>query len=150
MIRKLSTISLLFFGITIPENRIFVTGTCQLSILLMNLIDETVGQNIRQFRERLGFTQASVADFLGISREQISYYETSARAVSTDHLQKLADLFGIDAYDLLDPDSFQRQINVALAFRADQFTAEDLTSIAAFKRIVKNYRKMKLRIANGE
>ncbi|GAB3025396.1 helix-turn-helix domain-containing protein [Spirosoma pulveris] len=116
----------------------------------MNLTDETVGQNIRQFRERLGFTQASVADFLGISREQISYYETSARPVSTDHLQKLADLFGIDAYDLLDPDSFQRQINVALAFRADQFTTEDLTSIAAFKRIVKNYRKMKLRIANGE
>ena len=116
----------------------------------MNNTNETVGQNVRQFRDRLGFTQASVADFLGISREQISYYETGARPVPTDHLQRLADLFGIDAYDLLDPDSFQRQINVALAFRADEFTAEDLNSIAHFKRIVKNYRKMKLRIAHGE
>lgn len=116
----------------------------------MNTQNETVGQNIRQFRERLGFTQASVANYLGVAREQISYYETGARSVSTDHLQKLADLFGIDAYDLLDPDSFQRQLNIALAFRADQFTAEDLTSMAAFKRIVKNYHKMKLRLANGE
>lgn len=115
----------------------------------MNAQHETVGQNIRQFRERLGFTQSTVADYLGIAREQVSYYETGARPVSTDHLQKLADLFGIDAYDLLDPDSFQRQLNVNLAFRADQFTADDLTSIAAFKRIVKNYHKMKRRIGNG-
>lgn len=116
----------------------------------MNTQHETVGQNIRQFRERLGFTQASVADYLGIAREQISYYETATRPVSTDHLQKLADLFGVDAYDLLNPDGAQQQINLAFAFRADQFTAEDLSSIAAFKRIVKNYRKMKQRMTNGE
>lgn len=116
----------------------------------MNAQNETVGQNIRLFRDRLGFSQANLADFLGIAREQISYYETGARAVPTEQIQKIADLFGIDAYDLLDPDSFQRQLNVAFAFRADQLTAEDLSSIASFKRIVKNYRKMKLRITNEQ
>lgn len=115
----------------------------------MNAQNETVGQNIRLFRDRLGFSQANLADFLGIAREQISYYENGSRNVPTEQIQKIADLFGIDAYDLLDPDSFQRQLNVALAFRADQLNAEDLSSIASFKRIVKNYRKMKLRIANG-
>ncbi|GAB2518546.1 helix-turn-helix domain-containing protein [Spirosoma aerophilum] len=114
----------------------------------MNLTDETVGQNIRQFRERLGFTQASVADFLGISREQISYYETNARPVSTDHLQKLADLFGIDAYDLLEADSAQQQINVNLAFRATDLNAQDLASIARFRRVVNNYLKMQHALTN--
>ena len=108
----------------------------------MNTQHETVGQNIRQFRERLGFTQASVADYLGIAREQISYYETGTRPVSTDHLQKLADLFGIDAYDLFEADSAQQQINVALAFRAEDLTAQDLVSIAQFRRVVNNYLKM--------
>jgi transcriptional regulator with XRE-family HTH domain len=114
----------------------------------MNTQPETVGQNIRQFRERLGFTQASVADFLGISREQISYYETGSRSVPTDHLQKLADLFGIDAYDLLEADTAQQQTNTAFAFRADELTPEDLASMASFRRIVNNYLKMKKRLSH--
>ncbi len=108
----------------------------------MNTQNEIVGQNIRQFRERLGFTQGSVAEFLGVAREQISYYETGTRPAPTDHLQKLADLFGVDAYDLLEADTAQQQVNVALAFRADTLTAEDLTSIAQFRRIVNNYLRM--------
>ena len=114
----------------------------------MNPQNETVGQNIRQFRGRFGFTQDSVADFLGISREQISYYETGSRTVPTDHLQKLADLFGIDAYDLLETDSTQHQVNMALAFRAEDLTAEDLTSIAAFRRVVNNYLKIQFALTN--
>lgn len=141
-------IKLLLNWIIIKKRCTFVTINCQLSILLMNLTDETVGQNIRQFRERLGFTQASVADFLGIAREQISYYETGARAVSTDHLQKLADLFGIDAYDLLEADSAQQQVNVNLAFRASDLTAQDLASIARFRRVVNNYLKMQNSLTN--
>ena len=108
----------------------------------MNAQQEIVGHNVRQFRERLGFTQAAVADYLGIAREQISYYETGARPVPTDHLQRLADLFGIDAYDLLEAETAQQQVNVALAFRADDFTAQDLSSIASFRRVVNNYLKM--------
>lgn len=112
----------------------------------MNTINETVGQNIRQFRERLGFNQAAVAEYLGISREQISYYETGARPAPTDHLQRLADLFGIDAYDLLEADSAQQQANTAFAFRSDELTPEDLASMASFQRIVNNYLKMKKRL----
>lgn len=114
----------------------------------MNAQHETVGQNIRQFRERLGFTQAIVADYLGIAREQVSYYETATRPVSTDHLQKLADLFGIDAYDLLETDSAQQQVNINLAFRAEDLTASDLVSIAQFRRVVSNYLKMQQVFAN--
>lgn len=114
----------------------------------MNTLNETVGTNIHQFRDRLGSTQSSVAEYLGISRELISYYETGARPVPTDHLQKLADLFGIDAYDLLEADSAQQQANMAFAFRADELTPEDLGSIAAFQRIVNNYLKMKQRLSH--
>jgi transcriptional regulator with XRE-family HTH domain len=115
----------------------------------MNATPEAVGQNIRQFRERLGFSQATVAAYLGLAREQVSYYETGNRPVPTDHLQRLADLFGIDAYDLLETETAQQQLNVALAFRADALTPDDLKNLAAFQRIVSNYRKMRKRLPDG-
>ena len=114
----------------------------------MNAQNETVGQNIRLFRDRLGFSQANLADFLGIAREQISYYENGTRNVPLDYLQKLADLFGIDAYDLLETDSGQQQVNVALAFRADDLTTQDLESMAAFRRVVNSYLKMQKALSN--
>ncbi|TAE23852.1 MAG: XRE family transcriptional regulator [Cytophagales bacterium] len=114
----------------------------------MNTQNETVGQNIRLFRERLALSQTALADYLGVSHAMISHYETGNRPVSTDHLQKLADLFGIDAYGLFETDGAQQQANLAFAFRADTMNAEDLTSIAAFRRIVNNYLKMKKQLSH--
>jgi transcriptional regulator with XRE-family HTH domain len=114
----------------------------------MNTQHEIVGQNIRQFRERMQLSQNAVADYLGVARETISYYENGNRPAPTSHLQRLADLFGIDAYDFFEADAIEQDINVAFAFRADTLTTEDLDSIAAFRRIVNNYRKMKKRLAN--
>lgn len=112
----------------------------------MNPQNETVGQNIRLFRERLALSQTALADYLGVSHAMISHYETGNRPVSTDHLQKLADLFGIDAYDLFETDVVQKQANLAFAFRAQELTPTDLVSIASFQRIVNNYLKMKKRL----
>ena len=114
----------------------------------MSILHTTVGQNIRQFRERLGFTQEVLAGYLNIARPLISHYETGERTVPTAHLTKLADLFGVDEYDLLEEDSGQRLVNYALAFRADSLTTQDLEGIATFRRIVKNYLKMKQVLAN--
>ncbi|MCU7497556.1 MAG: helix-turn-helix transcriptional regulator, partial [Ignavibacteria bacterium] len=40
-----------------------------------------IGENLRAFREKMGLSQQEVADFLGIQRANISYYETEARNI---------------------------------------------------------------------
>lgn len=98
-----------------------------------------LGKNIRAFREKLGFQQEDLADFLGIKRENISYYETGARNVPLAHLKKLSNLFGVTLQDLLSEDLTNRMLNIAFAFRADEFKNEDLEIISEFRKIVKNY-----------
>lgn len=115
----------------------------------MVILDATTGTNLRQYREQLGFTQDALATYLGVSRPVISYYETGERAIPTAQLTRLADLLGVEEYDLMYATDDQHQANIALAFRADQLQPEDLDSIAAFRRVVKNYLKMKEVLAHG-
>lgn len=106
-----------------------------------------IGKNIKDFRENFGHTQQEISDFLGIAREEVSYYETGARAIPLEKLTKLTDLFGIDLCELLEEDKMNHSADLALAFRKESFCAEDFQEIANFKKIIKNYIKLK-RIAN--
>ena len=110
----------------------------------------TVGMNIQAFREKMGLTQEDLATYLGLNnRETISYYENEERAVPIEHLDKLANLFGIESYDLLEGDLESLQAEIAFAFRADEIKSEDLVHIAFCRKIVKNYLKM-IRLDKGD
>ena len=102
-----------------------------------------IGKNIKAFREKLKLSQAEVAEYCGIQREMISYYENGTREVSLLHLEKIAEFFNIDMDTFLEDNPVDIQPDLALAFRADELTASDRESIAYFKRMVKNYLKMK-------
>jgi len=104
--------------------------------------DKTIGNNIRSYREINGFTQDTVANFLGVKREMISYYENGAREIPLDVLNRLSDLYGVDLADFFEVDEKFAKENVACAFRTDGFENEDLETIAQFKAVVKNYCKM--------
>ena len=104
--------------------------------------DKTIGNNIRSYREINGFTQDTVANFLGVKREMISYYENGAREIPLDVLNRLSDLYGVDLADFFEVDEKFAKENVACAFRTDGFENEDLETIAQFKTVVKNYCKM--------
>lgn len=51
-----------------------------------------VGERIRQAREYLGFSQADVAEALGVSRPTVSALESGKRKVSSLELKKLAQV----------------------------------------------------------
>ena len=102
-----------------------------------------VGQNIRLLREELGLTQDVLAQYLSISREQIAYYESGSRSITTAQLSKLANLFCLNEYDFYEADPQKRKISIAFAFRADTLDPQDLENIAQFKKIVRNYVNMK-------
>lgn len=107
-----------------------------------------VGQNIKLFRENLRLTQEALSEYLNTSREQVAYYENGTRSISTTQLSKLADLFCINEHDFYETDPDKRKVNIAFAFRADSLHAQDLKSIAQFKKIVRNYINMKTALVN--
>ena len=109
----------------------------------MTTLNSIIGDNIRRFREQFGLSQDYLADYLEISHAAVSYYETGKRSIPTDIISKVAKLFGIDEYDLLEQDIANQKANIALAFRAAHLSDEDLKQIADFREIVRNYLQMK-------
>lgn len=104
---------------------------------------DILGSNFKKYRNNLDLKQQEVADYLGIAREEVSYYENGQRVIPTKIVSAFASLVGIAEYDLYQEDQTQSSLNLAFAFRADQLCNEDLTAIAKFKKIVTNYAKMK-------
>lgn len=100
------------------------------------------GKNIAALRLKLKYSQEDIEDFLGINRASISYYENGTREVPIEHLTKLADLFGVELYDLMEDEEIAQKANTAFAFRANTIGAADMKTISEFKRIVKNYSRI--------
>lgn len=110
--------------------------------------NQIIGRNVQLLRNRIGLTQDALAEYLGVSRGQVSYYEAGSRAIPTVQMQKLADLFCVNEHDLYTEDPDQVQVNLSFAFRADHISPEDLHHIAHFKKIVRNYLNMKNQLSN--
>ena len=104
--------------------------------------DKIIGKKIKTYREINGFTQDTVANFLGVKREMISYYENGTREMPFEALTRLSDLYGVDMADFYEENEELVKENVACAFRTDGIESNDLKTIADFKAVVKNYLKM--------
>ncbi len=101
-----------------------------------------IASNIKRLREASGFTQGSIANYLNVNRSAYANYETGARELPLNLMEKLADLYGCDMYDLYSENEDVVSAMLATAFRADTLSREDMEQIAAFKRIVSNSLKM--------
>jgi len=104
--------------------------------------DNFIGRNIKAYRDINGFSQETVANFLDVKREMISYYENGSREIPFDVLTRLSDLYGVELSDFYEEDENLVKENVACAFRTDGLEKADLETIADFKAVVKNYLKM--------
>lgn len=108
----------------------------------MEADNQTIGKNICAIREKMGLTQDALGNMIGVKRELISYYETGAREIPMELLEKMADFFGVDLIDLMDKSPDMINANTAFAFKAEELCPEDFERIAHFRMIVKNYLKM--------
>lgn len=61
----------------------------------------TFSDKIRELRKQKGISQAVVAEYLGITKQAYSLYETGKREPDFDSLLKLAEYFGTDTDSLL-------------------------------------------------
>lgn len=93
---------------------------------------------LRVLREKFKYTQEEVSKYLGISQPAYLKYETGDTEVSMEGLEKLARLYGMDEYDIMEEN--MDRVNFAYAFRRDGVA--DLEKVAHFQQIVKNYLMM--------
>ena len=97
-----------------------------------------IAKNIKLLRQASNYTQENVASFLGIGRSAYSNYESGDRELPLSCMEKLADLYGCDAYMLYEENESVIEDMLATAFRIDNLSPADMEQIAAFKRVVKN------------
>jgi transcriptional regulator with XRE-family HTH domain len=103
----------------------------------------TIGNNIKIFRKKMNLSQEELAACCRIKREVISYYENGKREVPLIHLERIADYMNIDLEIFLEEDVTEIKPDLSLAFRADELSVADRESIMYFKKLVKNFSKMK-------
>ena len=65
------------------------------------VIRKSLGEVLKDHRQRCQMTQEFVAENLGVSRQAVSKGETGAAEPSTSNLLALAKLYGVDAGELL-------------------------------------------------
>lgn len=108
-----------------------------------------IGDNIKEYRKKYGYSQDNIAALLKVDRSLISHYETGTREISLINLRKIADLFGIDIEDMVKPETVTKELNLAFALRAQGINENDLESIAEFQKVIKNYLTI-LKIKSGD
>lgn len=64
-------------------------------------VRKSLGETIRDHRNRCKMTQEFVAEQLGVSRQAVSKWESGASDPSTSNLLALAKLFGVSPAELL-------------------------------------------------
>lgn len=105
-------------------------------------MEATTGLVIKGLRERYGYTQEKLANFLDIKREMVSFYETNEREAPLEILEKLSDLFGVELSVFFNETIEEAMTEVVFAFRKDSVNESDMKKLSDFGKIVKNYIKI--------
>ncbi|WP_347354349.1 helix-turn-helix domain-containing protein [Acetoanaerobium noterae] len=99
-----------------------------------------VGERFGELRNRSGFTQKQLAEYLDVDQSYISKCEKNERQFSADILEKAAELFGC-TMDYFVNESCEFA-HMPTALRAKSLNTEDLSTIAAMNKIALNLRFM--------
>jgi transcriptional regulator with XRE-family HTH domain len=71
---------------------------------VQNDVSKRFRENLRMLRENRGLTQYQAAELCGIGQKLYQAYETGSKDnPGLKTLQKIAEAFGIEVYDLLTP-----------------------------------------------
>lgn len=67
----------------------------------MGILDD-IGDRLKKFRQRMGYTQKQISDLLNIERSTYSYYETGKTTPDIMTIYKLAEIFNEKISDVLE------------------------------------------------
>ena len=118
----------------------------------------TVGERLKAARKKAGFTQAQIADKLGVSVKMVSFWEMGRSIPRADRLTGLAGLYSTPAESLVysewipeDIKGVYEMTSGTLELNARNLTEEDLMAIKRFVLFTaKNRQEQKEKDAAGE
>ena len=76
-------------------------------------LDQVIGKNIKAFREHLNYTQQEISDYLGIRQPAYVKYEKGETVVALEAMEKLAPLYNVDEFGLMEQNGQLFQTSVA-------------------------------------
>lgn len=79
----------------------------------MELTEQHLAQRIERARQRVGLSQAQLAEAVGLSQSAISRIESGARAVSSLELAAIADHLGVSVVALLEARPLAEELHLA-------------------------------------
>ncbi len=101
----------------------------------MNNLNRIIGNNLVYLRKLFGYTQEEISQLLGISQPAYCKYESGDTTVGEKNLEKLAELYYVDEFDIMQED--QSQLTPAFVFAYRKQTGKaDLEAISSFHKIV--------------
>lgn len=104
----------------------------------MALNREQIADRLRETRKNLGFTQAQVAEALGVHRPTISEIEAGRRAVTSEELHRICELYAIPISRLLSQEAPTEMDVERVLFRATAM--ESPPARAAVRRFMERCR----------
>lgn len=113
----------------------------------MNNTAENLGLKIKFLREHSGFTQSNIAKYLKVDQSLISMVEKGKRALTSDMLEKLAALYGVQISFFQEADIELKPLSFAL--RANEINQDDLEVISSINRIALNCSFMTMLLEGG-
>lgn len=95
---------------------------------------KSLGEKISMLRKEAGFTQAQMAEKIGISRPSLVKIENSQRAISLEEGDAISKVLGISIDSLLAEEKKQiEEKSFAKAFKSKGMTDDNLAEIARFE-----------------
>jgi transcriptional regulator with XRE-family HTH domain len=64
-------------------------------------VSKVFAKNLREYRKRLGMTQAELADAIGMTRSAVNNYEAAKSEPAFETFVKIFRVLGLDPYDLM-------------------------------------------------
>lgn len=100
----------------------------------------SIGKALRRLREKNGYTQAQIAEKVGIKRTTYISYETSKTVPSYDLVEKFAEIYGVTIQDFDNETKSRTNLEISSTVPSYQFTVEEkMAELTSEERMVIKY-----------
>ncbi len=109
-----------------------------------NITSKELGKRFAYIRNKNGYEQEQIAEFLGYKKWQIDDFEKGVGHLNDGELRKACDLFGITAEKLLSEDLYMLYINESTSnfrYYVSYFGKEELDMIAHLNKRAREIRE---------
>lgn len=125
-----------------------ITGKSTLDIwneIMADINRETIGDNIRKYREEQGLTQKELADFIGLDVAIIKNYEDSKSLPTVENLKKISSFLAVNIKKIVEDLSIFPELEKDMVQNPFSYALDYNNFLKAGERIEKTQENMLLK-----